>query len=125
MTRSSKDSTDVTLVFDDDMIPKGHKVVLSSAGANINNFGNVHGVELPAGWKMKEHPAGWKMKEQLKPCYDWVESEGKKKTLPQYLNAGKIVKTMRDDAILPPYTTVLQLHQGSFNGTIKFSTGMY
>ena len=97
MTRSSKDSTDVTLVFDDDMIPKGHKVVLSSAGANTNNFDNVHGAELPAGWKMKE---------QLKLCYDWVESEDKKKTLPHYLNAGKIVKTMRDDAILPPYTTV-------------------
>ena len=116
MTRSSKDSTDVTLVFPDDMIPKGHKVVLSSASANTNSFDNVHGVELPPGWKMKEH---------LKLCYTWVESEGKKKTLPHYLNAGRIVKAMRDDAIIPPYKPVLQLHGGNFNGTIKFSTGMY
>ena len=108
MTRSLKDSTDVTLVIADDMIPKGHEVVLSSA--------SVHGVELPPGWKMKE---------QLELCYQWVESEGENNTLPHYLNAGKIMKKMKDDAICPPYKSVLQLHGGSFTGTIKFSTGMY
>ena len=60
MTRLSKKSADVTLVYNDDMIPKGHKVVLS---VDYNLLNNVHGDELPAGWKMTK---------QLEQSYNWV-----------------------------------------------------
>ena len=86
MTRRSKKSADVTLVYNEDMIPKGQEVILN---VDYNLLNNVHDDELPAGWKLTK---------QLEQSYNWVEGEGKEKTLPHYLNAGK--KSLKDCFLL-------------------------
>ena len=113
MTRRSKKSADVTLVYNEDMIPKGQEVILN---VDYNLLKNVHDDELPAGWKLTK---------QLEQSYNWVEGEGKEKTLPHYLNAGNTVAKMKEEALLGPFESVLKFHGVNFTGSIKFSTGMY
>ena len=43
MTRRSKKSADVTLVYNEDMIPKGQEVILN---VDYNSLNNVHDDEL-------------------------------------------------------------------------------
>ena len=70
MTRSSKKSADVTLVYNEDMIPKGHEVLLS---VDYTMLDKVQGNNLPTGWRLTK---------QLEQSYKWVEGENKENPAP-------------------------------------------